>query len=186
YAETVTLDQVEIGKNYAMVITTNAGLWRYNIGDTVKFTSISPFRIRITGRTKHFLSLCGEHLSVENMSKAISFTAEQMGIEINEFAVAGIPHGNLFAHHWYIGSNMKVSADALREKIDEHLKVINDDYRVERTSALKEVIVTVLPDDAFIDFLASKGKLGSAHKFPRVMKGKQLEEWQEFIKKYQA
>lgn len=185
-AQALCIKEVEEGKEYALLLSSCSGAWRYLIGDVVKFTSLEHSEIVITGRTKHFLSLCGEHLSVENMSKAISHTAEQIGIEINEFAVAGIPHGNLFAHHWYIGSNVQVSADVLREKIDEHLKVINDDYRVERSAALKDVIVTVLPDDAFIDFLASKGKLGSAHKFPRVMKGKQLEEWQQFIKKYQA
>lgn len=183
--EALCIKDVEEGKEYALLMSTCSGAWRYLIGDVIKFTSKEHSEVVITGRTKHFLSLCGEHLSVENMSKAVSLTAEELGIEVNEFAVAGIPYGTLFAHHWYIGSNKAVSADALRIKIDEHLKEINDDYRVERISALKEVIVTVLPDEAFIDFLASKGKLGSAHKFPRVMKGKQLEEWQEFIKKYQ-
>ncbi len=182
--EAFCIKDVEEGKEYALLLSTCSGAWRYLIGDVVKFTSKEHSEIVITGRTKHFLSLCGEHLSVENMSKAISLTAEELEIEINEFAVAGIPYGTLFAHHWYIGSNVPVSADVLRIKIDEHLKVINDDYRVERTSALKEVLVTVLPDQAFIDFLGSKGKLGSAFKFPRVMKGKLLEEWQEFIKKY--
>lgn len=184
YVEALSIKDVEEGKEYALLMSTCSGAWRYLIGDVIKFTSKEHSEIVITGRTKHFLSLCGEHLSVENMSKAVSLTAEELGVEINEFAVAGIPHGTLFAHHWYIGSNKPVNEDALRVKIDNHLKDINDDYRVERTSALKEVMVTVLPDDAFIDFLASKGKLGSAHKFPRVMKGKQLEEWQEFIKKY--
>lgn len=182
--EALCIKDVEEGKEYALLMSTCSGAWRYLIGDVIKFTSKEHSEIVITGRTKHFLSLCGEHLSVENMSKAISLTAEELEIEINEFAVAGIPHGTLFAHHWYVGSNVPVDADILRTKIDEHLKVINDDYRVERTSALKDVYVTVLPDQAFIDFLGSKGKLGSAFKFPRVMKGKQLEEWQEFIKKY--
>jgi hypothetical protein len=182
--EALSIKDVEEGKEYALLLSTCSGAWRYLIGDVVKFTSLEHCEIVITGRTKHFLSLCGEHLSVENMSKAVSLTAEELGVDINEFAVAGISHGTLFAHHWYIGSNVPVSAEKLRERIDAHLKVINDDYRVERTSALKDVIVTVLPDEAFIDFLASKGKLGSANKFPRVMKGKQLEEWQAFIKKY--
>lgn len=182
--EALTLKEVEAGKEYALLLTNCSGAWRYLIGDVIKFTSLEHTEIVITGRTKHFLSLCGEHLSVENMSKAVSMTAEELGIEINEFAVAGIPHGTMFAHHWFIGSNIQVSEEKLRVKIDNHLKEINDDYRVERISALKDVIVTVLPDQAFIDFLASKGKLGSANKFPRVMKGKQLEEWKEFIKKY--
>lgn len=182
--EALSIKDVEEGKEYALLMSTCAGAWRYLIGDVIKFTSIEHSEIVITGRTKHYLSLCGEHLSVENMSKAISLTAEELGIEINEFAVAGIPHGTLFAHHWYIGSNKPVNAEAIKLKIDNHLKEINDDYRVERISALKDVLVTVLPDQAFIDFLATKGKLGAAFKFPRVMKGKQLEEWQQFIKKY--
>lgn len=182
--EALSIKDVEEGKEYALLMSTCAGAWRYLIGDVIKFTSIEHSEIVITGRTKHYLSLCGEHLSVENMSKAISLTAEELGIEINEFAVAGIPHGTLFAHHWYIGSNKPVNAEAIKIKIDNHLKEINDDYRVERISALKDVLVTVLPDQAFIDFLATKGKLGAAFKFPRVMKGKQLEEWQQFIKKY--
>lgn len=182
--EALTLKEIEEGREYALLLTNCSGAWRYLIGDVIKFTSVEHSEIVITGRTKHFLSLCGEHLSVDNMSKAISLTAEELGVDINEFTVAGIPHGTLFAHHWYIGSNAPVSAEKLREKIDMHLKEINDDYRVERISALKDVIVTVLPDQAFIDFLASKGKLGSANKFPRVMKGKQFDEWKEFIKKY--
>lgn len=183
-AEALSIKDVEEGKEYALLMSTCSGAWRYLIGDVVKFTNLSNSEIVITGRTKHFLSLCGEHLSVENMSKAISYAANELKIEINEFTVAGIPHGTLFAHHWYVGSNVQVDANLLKAKIDQHLKEINDDYRVERSSALKEVFVTVLPDSAFIEFLASKGKLGSANKFPRVMKGKQLEEWETFIKKY--
>ncbi len=182
--EALTIKDVELGKEYALLLSTCAGAWRYLIGDVIKFTSLENSEIVITGRTKHFLSLCGEHLSVDNMSKAISLTANELKIEINEFVVAGIPHGTLFAHHWYVGCNVATDEEVLKLKIDTHLKEINDDYRVERTSALKDIFVTVLPDEAFIDFLASKGKLGSANKFPRVMKGKQLEEWQAFIKKY--
>ncbi|MBS1636743.1 MAG: GH3 auxin-responsive promoter family protein [Bacteroidetes bacterium] len=180
----LSIRDVELGKEYALLLSTCAGAWRYLIGDVVRFTDLDHAEIVITGRTKHFLSLCGEHLSVDNMSRAISLTADELNIEINEFCVAGIPHGTLFAHHWFVGSNVPVDETALRNKIDNHLKEINDDYRVERISALKDVFVTVLPDSAFIDFMASKGKLGGAFKFPRVVKGKQLEEWEEFIKQY--
>jgi hypothetical protein len=182
--EALTIKDVELGKEYALLLSTCSGAWRYLIGDVIKFSNLENTEIVITGRTKHFLSLCGEHLSVDNMNKAISLTANELKIEINEFVVAGIPHGTLFAHQWYVGCNVRVSEEALKLKLDAHLKEINDDYRVERTSALKDVFVTVLPDEAFIDFLASKGKLGSANKFPRVMKGNQLEEWQNFITKY--
>lgn len=180
-AQALTIKDVEIGKDYALLMSTCAGAWRYLIGDTIRFTDLERAEIVITGRTKHYLSLCGEHLSVENMSKAMRMTADNLKININEFAVAGIPYENLFAHHWYIGSDKPISENDIKEKLDFYLKELNDDYRVERISALKDVFVTVLPDHAFIDFMATKGKLGSAHKFPRVLKGKILEEWKSFI-----
>ncbi len=183
-ARALTIKDVEEGKEYALLLSTCGGAWRYLIGDVVKMTNLENSELVITGRTKHFLSLCGEHLSVDNMNKAISITANELKIEINEFMVAGIPCDNLFAHHWFIGSNKAVNPAILKEKIDGHLKEMNDDYRVERSAALKDIFVTLLPDEVFIDFLASKGKLGAANKFPRVMKGKQLQEWEEFIKKY--
>jgi len=180
----LTIKDVELGKEYALLMSTCAGAWRYLIGDTIRFTDLEHAEIVITGRTKHYLSLCGEHLSVENMSRAIKLTADDLKLEFNEFAVAGIPYQNLFAHQWYIGSNKSSSEDVIKERLDFHLKEINDDYRVERIAALKDIFVTILPDSAFIDFMATKGKLGSAHKFPRVLKGSLLKEWQTFIKDY--
>jgi hypothetical protein len=183
-ASALTIKDVEIGKDYALLLSSCAGAWRYLIGDTIRFTNLEHAEIVITGRTKHYLSLCGEHLSVENMSRAIKLTADDLKIDINEFAVAGVPHGTLFAHQWYVGSNKMVSEAEIKTRLDFHLKEINDDYRTERIAALKDVYVKVLSDDAFIAFMGTKGKLGSAHKFPRVLKGKLLEEWQTFIANY--
>lgn len=183
-AEALTIKDVEHGKDYALLMSTCSGAWRYLIGDTVRFVNLERAEIVITGRTKHYLSLCGEHLSVENMSRAIKLTADDLKIELNEFAVAGVPHGTLFAHQWYVGSNKLVPEEEIKKRLDFHLCEINDDYRTERIAALKDVYVKVLPDSAFIDFMASKGKLGSAHKFPRVLKGALLEEWQNFISNY--
>lgn len=183
-AKALSIKDVELGKDYALLMSTCSGAWRYLIGDTIRFTNLELAEIVITGRTKHYLSLCGEHLSVENMSRAIKLASDDLKIDVNEFAVAGIPHGTLFAHQWYIGSNLPVSEEEFKQRLDFHLMELNDDYRTERIAALKEVYVKVLPDDAFIDFMASKGKLGSAHKFPRVLKGKLLEEWQNFISNY--
>ena len=180
----LTIKDVEVGKEYALLMSTCAGAWRYLIGDTIRFTDLEHAEIVITGRTKHYLSLCGEHLSVENMSRAVKLTADDLKLEFNEFAVAGIPYENLFAHQWYIGSNKAVSESEIKERLDFHLKEINDDYRVERIAALKDIFIKVLPDNAFIDFMATKGKLGSAHKFPRVLKGTLLKEWQTFINDY--
>src|SRR5688500_2968746 len=131
-AKTLLIDEVEEGKEYAILLSTCAGAWRYLIGDVIKFTSLEECEIVITGRTKHFLSLCGEHLSVDNMNKAIELVSNEFNITIPEFAVAGIPHQSLFAHHWFVGTDDTIDNTLLKEKLDEHLKKLNDDYAVER------------------------------------------------------
>ncbi len=181
-AEALMIDEVEEGKEYALLLSTCAGAWRYLIGDVIRFTSLENSEIVITGRTKHFLSLCGEHLSVDNMTKAIELAANDLNITIQEFTVAGVPHDNLFAHHWFVGTDDQVDPSALKEKLDQHLKVLNDDYAVERSAALKEVVVDVFPLHTFYDWLESKGKVGGQNKFPRVMKRNQLDEWKAFLK----
>ncbi len=181
-AEVLMIHEVEEGKDYALLISTNAGTWRYMIGDTVRFTDKEKCEIVITGRTQHFLSLVGEHLSVENMNKAIQLASEELNISIPEFTVAGIPYKNFFAHQWYVACDDSVNAETLRLKIDQHLKDLNDDYAVERKSALKEVFLDVLTEQQFMNFMTVKGKVGGQHKFPRVLKGKMLEDWQKFLK----
>src|SRR5690606_24013391 len=126
------IHEIELNKNYAVLISTNAGTWRYLIGDTIQFVDLEKCEIIITGRTKHFLSLVGEHLSVDNMNKAINLVSDELNISIGEFTVAGVPHGTFFAHHWYIATDDPVSNVALAEALDTHLKALNDDYAVER------------------------------------------------------
>lgn len=179
--EALMIHEVEEDKDYALLISTSAGAWRYLIGDTIRFIDKEKCEIIITGRTKHFLSLVGEHLSVDNMNKAIQIASEELNICIPEFTVAGIPHGSFFAHHWYVACNNCPNAEKLRSLIDETLKNLNDDYAVERKSALKEVFLTVLSEEQFMNFMKLKGKVGGQHKFPRVLKGKMLEDWQKFI-----
>jgi len=182
-ASTVMIDEVEEGKEYALLLSSCAGAWRYIIGDVIKFTSKVDAEIVITGRTKHFLSLCGEHLSVDNMNKAVQLVAEDLNLDIPEFTVAGIPHKTLFAHHWYLGTdNTDVDTKVVKQKLDQRLKDLNDDYAVERSAALKEVFVDVLPIKKFYNYMESKGKVGGQNKFPRVMKKTQLEDWEAFIK----
>jgi hypothetical protein len=135
--EALMLHEVEEGKDYAILLSTSAGSWRYLIGDTVRFVDKKNSEIIITGRTKHYLSLVGEHLSVENMTKAVQLSSEELNISIPEFTVSGIPHGSFFAHDWYVACDDKVDAEVLRAKIDNHIKELNDDYAVERNSALK-------------------------------------------------
>jgi hypothetical protein len=183
-AKALNIVEVELGVDYALLISSCAGAWRYLIGDTIKFTDLKRCEIIITGRTKHFLSLCGEHLSVDNMNSGIKLLSDELNITINEFCVRGMPYQGMFAHHWYIGTNMKVDEQMLKEKLDGYLKRLNDDYAVERTHALKDIIVTILPNSVFIDFLESKNKLGGQSKFPRVLKGKNLNEWMAFLEKH--
>lgn len=176
------IHEVEEGKEYALLMSTNSGAWRYLIGDTIKFVDLEKSEVVITGRTKHFLSLVGEHLSVENMNKAIELVSEELNVSIPEYTVVGFPHEGFFAHKWYVATDDKVDAAELGKKIDQHLRALNDDYATERDSALKEVFLEVLPEEKFLQFMALKGKLGSQHKFPRVMKGKMLDEWNRFLR----
>jgi hypothetical protein len=183
-AKTLLLKDVEEGKEYALLISSCAGAWRYLIGDTIKFTSKALCEIVITGRTKHFLSLCGEHLSQENMNRAIEMLEDEFNIEVREFTVTGIKHQNMFAHKWYIGTDNKIDPDIVKVKIDEYLKILNDDYRVERIAAIRDVFAEILPPDAFYQWMKLKGKEGAQNKFPRVLKNEKLNEWEEFLTEY--
>lgn len=180
--EAKMIHEVEEGKDYALLISTPAGTWRYLIGDTVKFTNKEKCEIVITGRTKHYLSLVGEHLSVDNMNKAIQLAGEEMNICIPEFTVAGVLYNNSFAHHWYVACNDNINSEQLCITLDNKLKELNDDYAVERKSALKNIFLEVLSEQQFLDFMTAKGKMGGQHKFPRVLKGKMLDDWQQFLK----
>ncbi|MEP7127443.1 MAG: GH3 auxin-responsive promoter family protein [Chitinophagales bacterium] len=180
-AKALHIGEVEERKPYALLLTTCAGAWRYLIGDVVQFTSVALAEIIIVGRTKHYLSLTGEHLSVDNMNRAIELVNEELNINIREFSVAGIPYEGLFAHQWYIGCDDPVDAKMLRDKLDQHLIALNDDYATERTSALKEVLVDVMPTSIFMEWMRQQGKLGGQHKFPRVLKKKQLEDWLNYL-----
>lgn len=179
--KTLMIDEVEEGVDYALLISTCSGAWRYLIGDTIRFTDKEHSEIVITGRTKHFLSLCGEHLSVENMNRAVELASAELNIDIREFTVVGEKKDGRFAHHWYIGTDNKIDSKLLSEKIDAHLKVLNDDYIVERQHALKEVIVTILPSATFYGWMEKKGKLGGQNKFPRVLKKALIDDWNNYL-----
>lgn len=116
------------------------------------------------------------------MNKAIKMVSEEMNICIPEYTVVGEPYNSFFAHHWYVACNEKVNTEDLRSRIDAKLCELNDDYAVERKSALKEVFLDVLPEEQFMGFMKAKGKIGGQHKFPRVLKGKMLEDWRKFLK----
>lgn len=180
--EVLLIQDVEIDKDYAILLSTNAGAWRYLIGDTIRFIDKKKSEIRITGRTKHFLSLVGEHLSVDNMNRAVEQVSLDLNISIPEYTVAGFAEENYFVHQWYVACNDPVPEEVLRNMIDERLREFNDDYAVERDSALKEVRLQKLPEQTFLQFLEMKGKVGGQHKFPRVLKGKIYEDWLKYLK----
>ncbi|RYG44891.1 MAG: GH3 auxin-responsive promoter [Chitinophagaceae bacterium] len=179
--EVLMIHEIDLNRDYAILISTNAGAWRYAIGDTVRLVDRERNEIIITGRTKHFLSLVGEHLSVDNMNKAIEMTCADLNVDIPEFTVAGIPNGTSFAHKWYLACDDAADASVLMNHIDTKLKELNDDYEVERKHALSDVYAEVLPEKVFLDFMHSKGKIGGQHKFPRVLKGSMLQDWQAFL-----
>ena len=179
--EALMIHEVQEGKDYALLISTNAGAWRYLIGDTIKFVDKENAEIIITGRTKHFLSIVGEHLSVDNMNKAIHLVSEEFNLSIPEYGVRGENVDSLFGHHWYVACDQEIDGVALAKAIDEKLVILNDDYAIERKSALKRIRVTVLKENVFMDFMQAKGKIGGQHKFPRVLKGDILKDWEIFI-----
>lgn len=181
--EVFHIGQVNEKEEYALLLSSNAGAWRYMIGDTIKFSSLDENQIIITGRTKHFLSICGEHLSLDNITRAMELTQQDLDIEIGEFTVMGVAHGSMWAHEWHIGMDETFDEKVLAEKLDEHLSTLNDDYRVERMEAIKDVRVKIFHTSLFNKWMKHKGKEGGANKFPRVLKNHVKEDWLNFIKK---
>ena len=182
--ETLTIGQVEPGREYALLLSTCAGAWRYLIGDTIKFISRERSEIVLTGRTKQFISLCGEHVSQDNINRAIRMLQDEFSVKISEFTITGIRYGNLFAHRWYLGTDDLLNAEVAARKLDEYLQVLNDDYRVERIEAIKNVSAEVLPLQVFHDWMKVLGKEGGAHKFPRVLKNGQREQWEKHVNSF--
>ena len=177
--EALALNEIEEGEDYALIISTNAGLWRYMIGDLVRLIDKDRNAIQITGRIKQFLSLVGEHLSLDNINSAIASVANHEGIEISEFTI--YPDGEAMKHRWYIGVDSHVSSEELMAKIDQEISRINDDYASSRKYNLKDPELVVLPTAKFYDFLQSIGKSGAQNKFPRVMNAEQKSAWVNFL-----
>jgi hypothetical protein len=177
----VRLSDVELGKNYAMVISTNAGLWRYNIGDTVKFSSVSPYRIKISGRTKHFMNAFGEEVIVENAEVAITKACEATGAIIDNFTAAPVylEQGKKGGHEWIV--EFKVKPRNLKEFtsiLDSTLRSINSDYDAKRTHDLALVAPTIhsVEEGTFYDWMKKRGKLGAQNKVPRLSNSREYVE----------
>ena len=172
--QVISLADVKVGKNYALVISTNAGLWRYKIGDTVKFTSTYPFRFHISGRTRHFINAFGEEVIVENAEKAIELACEATGATIANFTAAPVyfdSSGSKGAHEWVIEFlTAPKDLNQFRDLLDESLRKINSDYDAKRYKdlALNTPIIHQAPEGLFQSWLGKRGKLGGQHKVPRL------------------
>jgi len=182
-ALTLNIGQVEKDVEYAILLSTCAGAWRYVIGDTIKFVDLEHCEIKITGRTKHFLSLCGEHLSVDNMNQAVSKLSEKLEASINEYTVKGLTEDGKHFHKWFIGCDKQIiDTEKAKQLLDAFLIETNDDYATERKHALDRIELVILPSKVFIDWMQDQGKFGSQNKFPRVLSNQKFEEWEQFIK----
>jgi hypothetical protein len=182
----LTMEDVQEGQDYALLISTCSGAWRYMIGDTIRFSDLMRSEIVITGRTKHFLSICGEHLSIDNMNQGLKAVDDALGLNIREFTVAAIPHGAFFAHRWYISCEQKVDKNTVRKILDEALCLVNADYQTERQSVLRDIEVNLLPVDIFYKWQKHQGKIGGQNKFPRVMKPELFEKWEAFVQQHHS
>ncbi len=179
FPKALTLSQVEKGTTYAMLITTNGGLWRYLIGDTVEFTSTYPFRIRITGRTKSYINIAGEELMVENAERAISHACLKTGAIISEFTAGPyfIETSGTSKHHWLIEFTVPPSdLNFFAEILDNTLKSLNSDYEAKRyrNMILDFPLIETVPPNSFYCWLKSQGKLGGQNKIPRLSNSQDL------------
>lgn len=169
----VRLADVELYKNYAVVITTNSGLWRYLIGDTVRFTSLKPYRIRVSGRTKHHINVFGEELMVENTDTAIAKTSALLNCEVKDYTVAPIFMNDKEkgAHEWIVEFTTKPNnIDEFKKVLDDTLQTLNSDYEAKRYNnmTLNPLVVNVARENLFYDWLKENNKLGGQHKIPRL------------------
>ena len=169
----IPLAEVEVGKNYAIVITTNAGLWRYKVGDTVRFTSTSPYRIKVTGRTKHHINVFGEELIIENAECALRKASELTATEIVDYTAAPIfmEGREKGAHEWIIEfKTPPKDFNHFTEILDCALQEVNSDYEAKRNNntTLKAPTIHCARERLFYDWLKDKDKLGGQHKVPRL------------------
>ena len=171
--QTIGLRCVQIGKNYAPVISTNGGLWRYLLGDTIQFTSLKPFRIKVSGRLKHFINTFGEEVIVDNSDKAIAIASKKTGAVVTDYTAAPVyfSDNSNGAHEWLIEFEKEPqNLQRFASELDAALKSINSDYEAKRHKniALRMPIVHSLQKGIFAEWLKSKGKLGGQHKVPRL------------------
>jgi hypothetical protein len=171
--QTISLQDVELGKNYAPVISTNGGLWRYLLGDTIQFTLLKPYRIKVTGRLKHYINAFGEEVIVDNADKAIAVASEKTGAVVNDYTAAPVYFSDTAngAHEWLIEFEIEPeNLGIFTKELDAALKNNNSDYEAKRYKdiALRLPIIHSLKKGTFTEWLRRKGKLGGQHKVPRL------------------
>lgn len=181
YPDAIGLQDVEVGKNYAMVISTNAGLWRYNIGDTIKFTSVAPYKIRISGRTKHFINAFGEEVIIENADTAITTACDQTGAVIDNFTAAPIflEKSKRGGHEWIIEFKSQPNDfNRFVHVLDDTLRKINSDYDAKRAHDIALIAPTVhsVSEGTFYNWMKKRGKLGGQNKVPRLSNSREYVE----------
>ena len=169
----IPLSQVEKGVNYAILITTNAGLWRYKIGDTVKFTSLSPYKILVSGRTKHFINVFGEEVIIENTDNVINKLSSKYNLEIIDYTVAPVfmEKNKKGSHQWFIEfKNIPSEKINIAQIIDEELKLENSDYDAKRYNdfTLKKPEIIISKRGVFLKWLELNNKMGGQNKIPRL------------------
>ncbi len=173
FPQTIQLDDVQTGVNYALVITTNGGLWRYLVGDTIQFVSLDPFRIKVSGRIKHYINAFGEEIIIDNTDHAIAVASEKTGAIVKDYSAAPVyfsDEGN-GAHEWLIEFEKEPQdLEGFTSELDLALKNINSDYEAKRYKdiALRMPMIKSVPPNTFTNWLSSKGKLGGQHKVPRL------------------
>jgi len=186
--KTLSLDEVKIGEVYALVISTNGGLWRYKIGDTIQFTSLNPFRIRVSGRTKHFINAFGEEVIIENAMQALEEACAATSASISDYTAGPVfMDGNAKGKHEWIIEFQEAPNDMLKfnEVLDSALQSINSDYEAKRSFnlALEKPLVKAVSKGTFYNWMKARGKLGGQNKVPRLSNNREfLDEINQFMK----
>ncbi|GAB3755134.1 GH3 family acyl-acid amido synthetase [Spirosoma pomorum] len=180
-AQVLSLAQIEENVDYVLLISTVSGTWRYMIGDTVMITDKVRAEIKITGRTKHYLNVVGEQLSVHQMNQAMQKMQQQFDVEIKEFVVAAVRKDGEYINKWYVGSNRPIDSQPFATALDEELQATNKNYKVARSKSVKGVEADVIPVEHFYRWSEEFKKLGGQAKIPRVMKEEDFREFEQYV-----
>ncbi len=183
-APSLNLSEVEENKDYVLVLSTSAGLWRYMIGDTIQFTNKEKAEIIITGRTKFFLNVAGSQLSVNKMNEAIQAIEQEFSIQVPEFLVGAVKVEDHFEHHWYIAAGKVENISSIESYLDKYLQDANKNYAVARGKALKKIKVVSIPLEAFYAWAEQSKKKGGQMKIEKVMKAEKLKDFKRFVEDF--